>query len=154
MKSHLELIYLFEELFGQIVFSIGEYKFQGIRPFHYMELPWNTHDKMNEYMNSLEKENTPYSYKKFIYWDEQQHYQMIHILLRRSYLCLAAGKILIMLSVLLMLSGLRSVSLFALIPGIISLIFNKYFKYRAKKYYFSVTMSQEIFKMTDTWMTD
>jgi hypothetical protein len=148
----MELIYLIEELFGIIVFSIGEFKFQGIRPFRYVELPWKTNRGMNRYMNGLEKENTPYSYKKFVYWDEQQHYQMIHILLSRGYLCLVAGKILIVLSAILMLAGIQKASLITIIAGIINLMLNKYFKYRAKKYYLSVIMSQEIFRMTDTWL--
>lgn len=66
----MELIYLLEELFGKVVFVIGEYQFEGIRPVRYMELPWKNGKEMKQYIKELEKENSPYSYKKFIYWEE------------------------------------------------------------------------------------
>lgn len=52
------LIYLFEELFGEIVFVIGEYQFEGIRPIKYIELPWKNNKELKEYTKGLEKENT------------------------------------------------------------------------------------------------
>jgi hypothetical protein len=43
------LIYLLEELFGKLVFCIGEYHFEGIRLIEYMELPWKNKNGMKEY---------------------------------------------------------------------------------------------------------
>ena len=79
------LIYLLEELFGKVGFFIGEYQFEGIQPVRYMEFPWKSRKEMKQYIKELEKENTPYSYKKFLYWEEKRHYQKMHILISRSY---------------------------------------------------------------------
>jgi len=147
------LIYLLEEIFGKVVFRIGEYEFEGIRPFHYMDLPWKNHAEMNEYMNGLEKEDTPYSYKKFIYWDEQRHYQMMHIHFSRSHICLIAGIILLVFSVILMIVNIGTGSLISIGASIMMIILNKLLKARVSKYYASLEMSQEIFKSNDTWLT-
>ena len=147
------LIYLLEEIFGKVVFRIGEYEFEGIRPFKYMELPWKNHAEMNEYMNGLEKEDTPYSYKKFIYWNEQWHYHMMHILFSRSHICLIAGFGLLILSAILIIINIGTGSLISLIASIIMIVLSKVLKARAKKYCASVQMSQGIFKSSDTWPT-
>lgn len=147
------LIYLLEEIFGKVVFRIGEYEFEGIRPFKYMELPWKNHAEMNEYMNGLEKEDTPYSYKKFIYWNEQWHYHMMHILFSRSHICLIAGFGLMILSIILIIINIGTGSLISIIAGIIMIVLSKVLKARAKKYCASVQMSQGIFKSSDTWPT-
>jgi hypothetical protein len=54
----MELIDLLEELFGKVVFVIGEYQFEGIRPIKYIELPWKNNKELKEYKKGLEKENT------------------------------------------------------------------------------------------------
>jgi hypothetical protein len=147
------LINLIEEIFGKVVFRIGDYEFEGFRLFSYIELPWNNNIEMNEYMNGLEKENTPYSYKKFIYWDEQNHCQEMHIILSRAFLCLIIGILLLVLSVILIMVNIRTGSFFSVVASIIMIILNKFLKFRAKKYYTSLEMSQEIFKSNDTWLT-
>lgn len=147
------LIYLLEEIFGKVVFRIGEYEFEGIRPFQYMDLPWKNHKEMNEYMNGLEKEDTPYSYKKFIYWNEQWHYHMMHILFSRSHICLIAGFVLLVFSVILIIFNIGTGSLISLIASIIMIISSKVLKTRAQKYYASLEMSQGIFKSSDNWLT-
>ncbi|MGD0756817.1 MAG: hypothetical protein ABR927_17345 [Bacteroidales bacterium] len=147
------LIYLLEEIFGKVVFRIGDYEFEGIRLFKYMDLPWKNNTEMNEYMNGLEKEDTPYSYKKFIYWDEQSHYQMMHVLFSRSHICLIAGPVLLVLSVIFIIINIEAGALISLIASIIIIVLSKVFKARAKKYCSSVQMSQEIFKSFDTWPT-
>lgn len=147
------LINLLEEFFGKVVFRIGEYEFEGIRPFQYMDLPWKNNTEMNEYVNGLEKENTPYSYKKFIYWDEQNHYHHMHILFSRSHLCLIAGIILLVFSLTLMIMNIGTGSLISIGASIMMIILNKLLKARVSKYYASLEMSQGIFKSSDTWLT-
>ncbi len=147
------LINLFEEIFGKVVFRIGEYEFEGIRPFKYIDLPWNNHTEMNEYMNGLEKENTPYSYKKFIYWDEQNHCQKMHILLSRAFLCFICGIILVSISVILILVNFGTPSLISGGASIMMIILNKLLRARVNKYYASLKMSQGLFKSSDTWFT-
>lgn len=149
----MELFNLLEEIFGKVVFRIGEYEFEGIRPFQYMDLPWKNHTEMNEYMNGLEKEDTPYSYKKFIYWDEQNHCQKMHILLSRAFLCLICGIILLFFSVILMIMDIGTGSLISIGASILMIILYKLLKARANKYYSSLEMSQGIFKSSDTWLT-
>jgi hypothetical protein len=145
------LIYFLEELFGKIVFSIGKYKFEGIRPLRYIEFPWKNLSGMGEYLKILEKEDTPYSYKKFIYWDEQRHYEMMHILFSRGFICQKAGIGLFLLSVIFMISRNETALLIIIVSSIILLVLSEFFKARVKKYYKSIEFSHDFFNLTETW---
>ena len=144
-------IYLFEEIFGKIVFSIGEYEFAGIRPVRYMELPWKNSKEMKKYMEELELENTTYSYKKFIRWEEEIQFQNIHINFSRSLLCLIAAIILLTASGLLILVENKPLSIIILIGSIIMFILSLIFKLRVKKIYQSIALSRIIYDQFQTW---
>lgn len=145
------LIYLLEEFFGKVVFSIGEYKFEGIRPMRYLELPWKSNKEMNKYMKDLELENTTYSYKKFIRWEEEMKCQKIHINFSRSLLFLVAAIILILFSGLLILIAKRPVSIIILSGSIIMFLFSLFFKLRVKKIYTSIGLNRIVYDLFETW---
>lgn len=144
-------IYLFEEIFGKIVFSIGGYKFAGIRPIRYMELPWKNRKEMKKYMKELELENTPYSYKKFIRWEEEMQFQKIHINFSRSLLYLIAAIILMTSSGLLILVENEPLSIIILVGSIIMFLLSLIFKLRVKKIYQSIGLSRIIYDQFETW---
>jgi hypothetical protein len=147
----MELIYLLEEIFGKIVFSIGEYKFEGFRPTRYMDLPWGNRKEMNDYMTGLEKENTPYSYKKFIYWEEQRQYQKIHMLFSRSFLCLVTGVILLIISAILLIFDYKIASITVLTGSIIIFLLSLFLKVYVKKYYTSASLGKLLYNYFETW---
>lgn len=144
-------IYLFEEIFGKIVFSIGEYEFAGIRPVRYVELPWKNRKEMKKYMKELELENTPYSYKKFIRWEEEMQFQKIHINFSRSLLCLVTSSILLLLSGLLLLKENVTISIFILTISILMFIYSLILKLRARKIYKSIGLGRIIYDQFETW---
>jgi len=145
------IIYLLEELFGKVVFVIGEYQFEGIRPVKYIEFPWKNNNEMKEYIKGLEAENTPYSYKKFIYWEEQRNYQKMHIIFSRSFLCLVAGIFLLFLSIILLLIDERTATLITMTCGTVIFLLSVFLKVRVKRYYTSVALGQLLYSQFESW---
>jgi hypothetical protein len=145
------LIYLLEELFGKVVFVIGEYQFEGIRPLKYIEFPWKNNNEMKEYIKGLEEENTPYSYKKFLYWEEQRHYQKMHILISRSYLYLGLGLIMLVLSTIIIFINNGSPSLTIIGGSIFMFLLSIFLRVRLKKYWTSVVFQQVFYSRFETW---
>ena len=145
------IIYLLEELFGKVVFVIGEYQFECIRPVKYIEFPWKNINEMKEYIKGLEAENTPYSYKKFIYWEEQRNYQKMHIIFSRSFLCLVAGIFLLFLSIILLLIDERTATLITMTCGTVIFLLSVFLKVRVKRYYTSVALGQLLYSQFESW---
>ena len=145
------LIYFFEEIFGKVVFSIGEYESEGIRPVKYLDLPWTNRKGMKKYMNELEKENTTYSYKKFIYLEEQRLCQKLHINFSRSLLNLVAAIILLFFSGVFILIENQPASITILSGSIILFLLSLFFKLRAKKIYQSLSLGKIIYDLFETW---
>ena len=147
----MALIYLLEELFGKIVFSIGEYKFEGIRPVSYLEYLWENSEDREKYRKELESENTTYSYKKFIYWEEKMQCQKMHIKLSRSLLYRVGAIIFLFFSWLLLLKENEIVSLFFLILSILLFIISLILKLRVKKICTSIGLGRIINDQFESW---
>lgn len=147
----MDLIYLLEEIFGKVVFSIGEYEFEGIRPVNYLELPWKNSEEMKKYRKELESENTTYSYKKIIYWEEKMQCQKMHIKLSRSLLYRVGAIILLFFSGLLLLKENEIVSLFFLILSILLFIISLILKLRVKKICISIGLSRIMYDQFESW---
>jgi len=147
----MELIYFLESLFGQIIFSIGNYEFNGCRPIAFMDLPWKNEKEMYEYRIKLEKENTQESYQKYVNCDEQFYCHKIHRTFSRSFLCAIASGILFILAVFLFAIKIETIYFLAFGSSVIMMIISYYLKIRADKFHAELCMCLSIYNLFETW---
>ncbi|HKK42326.1 MAG TPA: hypothetical protein VJ963_07955 [Bacteroidales bacterium] len=145
------LIYFLEEIFGKIVFAIGEYEFAGIRPVRYLEVPWKNRKEMKEYFKELEIENTTYSYKKFVRWEEEIQCQKIHINFSRYFLFLVGAIIFLFFSGALIKTENQPASIIFLTLSIIMFLLSLFFNLRAKKIHQSLVLGKILYEQFETW---
>jgi uncharacterized integral membrane protein len=150
----MELIYLLESLFGKISFEIGEYEFVGCRPIPFMGLPWRNKKERVKFYQSLSKENTPASYAKYTYFEEQNYFQMIHMTFSRSFLCAIAGVILLILTAFFFVANKGTVSLIFLSASVFMMVLSFYLRYRANRHYRDFCMGQVLSDYFETWPSE
>jgi len=143
---------IMEIICGALVFRIGDHEFSGLRPFKYVRYPWSGKKGMNAYMDSLEREHTPYSYKKMVHFEEQMQLESIHITLSRALIFLATG---ILTGLIAILSKFFPTAILSyILSGATVGSFVLYILHRlmAGRKYENLILIQCLFNQFDTWV--
>ena len=115
---------------GDLVLEVYEYELHGIRLFRYWDFPWKNRKERKKYLDDLEEQNTPESWKRAVELEIEIMLERFHMQFSRGLISFALGVVFALITITAQLNHFRLIIFLS--GGITLLCFVFYFILRKR----------------------